>query len=360
MKPVMILLNGPSSAGKSSIARSLQKLSGDPLMHIQLDVFAAMLPVELRGRCLYESDDRFSDCVVRAFHSAAVALAVSGSGVVVDHVVGEDSAWVSDFCARAAAGGVDVVCVGVSCDLGVLLERERCRSDRKGWPDIAERQHGCLHAGLEYDLEVDTTQKSSDECAQVILDFVGGRFGEECDAKRASGCLKEGYVQVYTGDGKGKTTAAAGLAVRAAGAGLRVFIGQFIKSKDSSEMAFLRERCSAVTVEQFGAGRFIKSTPSSEDLSGARSGIERLKSALCSGEYDVVIADEINGALCAGVVTIEDIHLLLDTRASGVEFVLTGRGAHPQLVERADLVTEMCCVKHFMDGGVFARKGIEF
>jgi len=174
------------------------------------------------------------------------------------------------------------------------------------------------------------------------------------------GCIKAGCVQIYTGDGKGKTTAATGLAVRAAGAGLRVYIGQFIKSEDSAEMALLRKRCPEVTVEQFGAGGFIKKEPSSEDLSGAHSGIERLKSALCGSEYDVVIADEINGALSAGVVTLEDIEELLDARAYGVEFVLTGRNAHPRLIERADLVTEMRCIKHFMDAGVFARKGIEF
>jgi cob(I)alamin adenosyltransferase len=184
--------------------------------------------------------------------------------------------------------------------------------------------------------------------------------GDEPKKEEKLDYLKAGCVQVYTGDGKGKTTAATGLAVRAAGAGLRVYIGQFIKSEDSAEMKILRVRCPEVTIEQFGVGGFIKSEPSADDLSGAHLGIDRLKSALCGGEYDVVIADEINGAHGAGVVSIEDIDSLLDARAHGVEFVLTGRNAHPRLLERADLVTEMRCVKHFMDAGVFARKGIEF
>jgi len=168
-----------------------------------------------------------------------------------------------------------------------------------------------------------------------------------------------GCVQVYTGDGKGKTTAATGLAVRAAGAGLRIFIGQFIKGRDSSEMKLLRERCPEVDIEQFGEGCFIKGKPSSKDIANACNGIKRLKNALASGKYEMVIADEANGALGAGIISLPELLSLLDIRPANVELVITGRNAPPELMERADLVTEMRCIKHYFDSGVQARKGIE-
>ncbi len=168
-----------------------------------------------------------------------------------------------------------------------------------------------------------------------------------------------GCVQVYTGDGKGKTTAATGLAVRAAGAGLHVFIGQFIKGRDSAEMKLLRARCPEVDIEQFGEGRFIKGKPSAEDVTNACNGIKRLKNALTSGKYDMVIADEANGALGAGIISLSELLALVDARPANVELVITGRNAPPELIERADLVTEMKCIKHYFDSGVTARKGIE-
>ncbi len=169
-----------------------------------------------------------------------------------------------------------------------------------------------------------------------------------------------GYVQVYTGEGKGKTTAATGLALRAAGAGLRVFIGQFIKAKDTHEMVMLR-RCGAdVTVKQFGEGHFIKGAPSPEEIAGGQRGIDALCDVLRSGAYDVVIADEANGALHAGVIQLADIHKLLDARPKHVELIITGRNAHSELIERADLVTNMQNIKHPFDHGVAAREGIEY
>jgi cob(I)alamin adenosyltransferase len=169
-----------------------------------------------------------------------------------------------------------------------------------------------------------------------------------------------GCVQIYTGDGKGKTTAATGLAVRAVGAGRRVFIGQFIKAKDSHEMALLRERCPEVTVEQFGQGRFIRGNPTPDDIAMARQGIERLREVLTGGVYDVVVADEANGALGAGVIELDALLGLLDVRPSDVELVITGRNAPQELVDRADLVTEMRKVKHGFDTGIPAREGIEY
>lgn len=169
----------------------------------------------------------------------------------------------------------------------------------------------------------------------------------------------KGYVHVYTGDGKGKTTAAVGLAVRAAGAGLRVFIGQFIKGRDSCEIELLRQRCPEITVEQFGTGCFVRGEPEQEDIDAALRGLERLSQAVSCGDYDVVIADEANGAVRSGVCGIEAMLELVDRRRPEVELIFTGRDARPELIARADLVTEMCKIRHYFDADVPARKGIE-
>jgi cob(I)alamin adenosyltransferase len=171
--------------------------------------------------------------------------------------------------------------------------------------------------------------------------------------------LAIGCVQVYTGDGKGKTTAAVGLAVRAAAAGLRVFFGQFIKAGDSSEIQFLKQLCPNVTLEAFGRGRFIRGQPAPEDIALAREGLQKLRAALQSGRYDLVVADEANGAVAAGLFPVAELLALLDLRPPNVELVTTGRNAPPALVERADLVTEMKCVKHCFQAGIPARRGIE-
>ena len=170
----------------------------------------------------------------------------------------------------------------------------------------------------------------------------------------------KGYVQVYTGNGKGKTTAATGLAVRAVGAGLNVFIGQFIKGSDSAEMTLLRERCPEVTIEQFGYGRFIKKRPTENDIAIAKHGMERLMEVATSDKYDVVIADEANGAVNAGIITVENLIELIDTKHNNVELIITGRNADKKIIARADLVTEMNVIKHYFNAGVSARKGIEF
>ncbi len=170
----------------------------------------------------------------------------------------------------------------------------------------------------------------------------------------------KGYVQVYTGDGKGKTTAATGLAVRAVGAGLKVFIGQFIKGSDSSEMTLLRERCPEVTIEQFGYGRFIRKSPTENDIAIAKHGIERLIEVVSSTEYDVVIADEANGAVNAEIITVDNLIELIEAKPDNVELIITGRNADRKIIARADLVTEMNAIKHYFDAGIPARKGIEF
>ena len=169
----------------------------------------------------------------------------------------------------------------------------------------------------------------------------------------------QGFVQVYTGDGKGKTTAALGLALRAAGAGLRVYFGQFIKNADYSEIKALARFADCITVRQFGRGCFLLTEPAPEDRAAARRALEGLSEALTSGDYDLVIADEANVAVALGLIEANDLVSLIDLRPEQVELVLTGRGAPDAVLARADLVTEMRCVRHYYDRGVLARQGIE-
>ncbi|WP_310600817.1 cob(I)yrinic acid a,c-diamide adenosyltransferase [Desulfobulbus sp.] len=169
----------------------------------------------------------------------------------------------------------------------------------------------------------------------------------------------QGFVQVYTGDGKGKTTAALGLAVRAAGAGLRVYIGQFIKNADYSELNTLRHLTESIVIEQYGLGCMLVHVPTGEDIDAARLGLVALDAAMASGAFALVIADEINVACALGLLAEEDLLGLMARRPPEVELVLTGRGAPAAVLERADLVTEMRSVKHYYERGVAARKGIE-
>jgi len=167
------------------------------------------------------------------------------------------------------------------------------------------------------------------------------------------------YVQVYTGDGKGKTTAALGLALRAAGAGLRVFIAQFAKGMAYSELASLERFADLVTVRQFGLRCFIRGAPTPEDVAAAREGLAGAREAVTSGRWDVVILDEANIATHFGLFTVEELLEVIELAAGRVEIVVTGRRADPRLIERADLVTEMREVKHYYARGVPARRGIE-
>ena len=169
----------------------------------------------------------------------------------------------------------------------------------------------------------------------------------------------KGYVQVYTGDGKGKTTAALGLSIRAAGAGLKVFIAQFIKMGDYSEIKALKRFSDLITIEQFGLGRFIKGTPSPADIEAAKRGLERVKSILSSREYNVVILEEANVAVKCKLFSVQDLLDIIAAKPKDVELVITGRGADPKIIEKADLVTEMREIKHYFQKGVQARVGIE-
>ena len=171
--------------------------------------------------------------------------------------------------------------------------------------------------------------------------------------------MKKGYNQVYTGEGKGKTTAALGLSLRAAGAGLKVFIAQFIKSGNYSEIKSLQRFSDFITVEQFGLGRFGKRPPPPEYIEAARKGIEAVKRIMHSGAYDVVILEEATVAAAKGLFTVEDLLDLIEMKPNQVELVITGRNADPRIIERADLVTEMKKIKHYFETGVRARVGIE-
>lgn len=171
--------------------------------------------------------------------------------------------------------------------------------------------------------------------------------------------MKTGYIQVYTGNGKGKTTASLGLALRAAGAGMRVCIIQFMKKGDYSEIQALKRFEDLILVEQYGAGKFVRGKPSEEEIAACRKGYQRLTGLLESGDWDVVIAEEANVALWCGLFSEQDMFDLMDKKPAHVELILTGRGATEAVMDRADLVTEMREVKHYYQAGVAARKGIE-
>lgn len=173
------------------------------------------------------------------------------------------------------------------------------------------------------------------------------------------GKLKKGYVQVYTGDGKGKTTAAFGLTLRAVGCNLQVFIAQFIKGRQYSEIKSLEKLKDNITVKQYGRGFFIRKKPCDEDIKAAKAGLAEIKELLTSGKYDLVILDEINIAVYFKLLSVEDILDLIDLKPDDVELVLTGRKVDPKVIEKADLVTEMREIKHYYKNGVVARRGIE-
>jgi cob(I)alamin adenosyltransferase len=168
-----------------------------------------------------------------------------------------------------------------------------------------------------------------------------------------------GYVHVYTGEGKGKTTAALGLAIRAAGAGHKVFLGQFVKGGFYSELNALKRFDDLITVEQFGLGRFIKGKPSESDINAARNGLNKMRDILSSGEYKVVILDEANIALHYNLFSLDELIELIDCKADKTELIITGRNASPEILKRADLITEMKEIKHYYKEGVVARVGIE-
>ncbi len=170
-----------------------------------------------------------------------------------------------------------------------------------------------------------------------------------------------GQIQVYTGNGKGKTTAALGLALRAAGSGLRTYFGQFCKGQRYGELESVKKLAPLVTIEQFGRKTFmhIKDPADPADIRMARRGLACSRAAMLSGRYDIVVLDEILIALFFHLLADEDVLALMDERPAGVELVLTGRCAPASIIRRAGLVTEMKERKHYYAEGVEARNGIE-
>jgi len=171
--------------------------------------------------------------------------------------------------------------------------------------------------------------------------------------------LKKGLVQIYTGNGKGKTTASLGLALRASGAGLKVCVLQFIKKRPYSEIKALK-KIKNIEVAQYGRGCFIRKKPSPADIKCAKQGLEKAKRVLASSKFDMLILDEANIALKLGLLTPEEIITLVKMKPRNVELILTGRSCPGRLFRYADLITDMREIKHPYNKGVKARPGIEF
>ncbi len=169
----------------------------------------------------------------------------------------------------------------------------------------------------------------------------------------------KGYIQLYTGDGKGKTTAAFGLALRAVGAGKQVFIAQFVKGMHYAEIDAI-QRFPEIELKQYGLDCFIVNKPTQNDIDAARVGLKEVSQIIAENKADILILDEICIALHYHLFEIEEVVALLKNKPAEMEIVMTGRYAPPELYEMADLVTEMTEVKHYYNQGVEARKGIEF
>jgi cob(I)alamin adenosyltransferase len=173
--------------------------------------------------------------------------------------------------------------------------------------------------------------------------------------------LNKGYIQIYTGNGKGKTTAALGQALRAAGRGLKTYIVQFMKEYPYGEAESLKKLSKWITLEQYGDDAFVyrKQPPGKKDVETARKALKRAKTVMLQGEYDIVILDEVCVAIYFGLLTIAEVLAVLEAKPDAVELILTGRYCPKELIEKADLVTEMQEIKHYYQKGVVARKGIE-
>ena len=179
--------------------------------------------------------------------------------------------------------------------------------------------------------------------------------------------LEKGLVQIYTGDGKGKTTAAFGLAIRAAGQGNSVLIFQFLKppSLATGERLAIELKSAGITIEALDVKWDMRKSFDDEKVVTqtkhlVKEVLKKLEEAAAENLYDILILDEINFCLSKNLANYDDVMRIINNRASNVEIIMTGRGATKELIEIADLVTEMKCVKHPFDKGIGARRGIEF
>jgi cob(I)alamin adenosyltransferase len=175
------------------------------------------------------------------------------------------------------------------------------------------------------------------------------------------GSMEKGLIQVYTGNGKGKTTAALGLALRAVGHGLKVLAVQFMKGNiNYGELESVKKLSPDLTIKPMGRETFVsRENPDPIDIKLAQDGFALAERAIFSEDYDIVILDEINVAVDYGLIPLSDLLHLLDTKPIGVELILTGRNARSEILEKADLVTEMTEQKHYYRNGVSSREGIE-
>lgn len=172
--------------------------------------------------------------------------------------------------------------------------------------------------------------------------------------------MVEGKIHIYTGNGKGKTTAALGLALRAAAYGMKTYIGQFMKGQSYGEL-IMSNNLAWLTIEQFGKNTFVhvKNPPNPEDVKLARDGLRRCKEVITNSDYDIIVLDEVCVAQYFNLITTDEIIDVIKTKPSNMELILTGRYAHDSLIEIADLVTEMKEIKHYFKEGILSRKGIE-
>ncbi len=173
--------------------------------------------------------------------------------------------------------------------------------------------------------------------------------------------LSQGMIQVYTGNGKGKTTAALGLACRAVGHGYKVFIIQFMKgNSEYGELETAKRLAPYLTIRQMGRESFVnRENLDPEDVKLAQEAWALAREVVLRGKYDIVVLDEINVAIDFGLIRKEDVLRLMAERPSNLELILTGRYAAKEIIERADLVTEMVEKKHYYQKGIQSRKGIE-
>lgn len=172
--------------------------------------------------------------------------------------------------------------------------------------------------------------------------------------------LEKGFIHIYTGNGKGKTTAAIGLGIRATGEGLKVYMIQFMKGRRYSEIDALKNMKN-FTVVQFGRDEFVsKENPEQIDIDLARKGFEHAKEIIKNGEHDLIILDEINVAVDFKLIPLKDVLKLMNEKPEKVELVLTGRYTHPDMVKQADIVSEILEIKHPYQNGIQSRKGIDW
>lgn len=173
--------------------------------------------------------------------------------------------------------------------------------------------------------------------------------------------LEKGYIQVYTGNGKGKSTAAIGLAVRSAGYGLKTYIAQFMKEYPYNELNSLKHLNEWITIEQFAGDDFVyrKEPPNKIEMDKARRGLQTAKAKMLNGKFDLIILDEVCVSIHFGLFNDEEILTFMKMKPANVELILTGRYCPDKIIEAADLVTEMKVIKHYYHEGVLARKGIE-